>query len=1170
MAKKMKTMDGNCAAAHCAYAFTEVAAIYPITPSSTMAEYVDQWSAAGQKNIFGETVKVVEMQSEAGAAGAVHGSLQAGALTTTFTASQGLLLMIPNMYKIAGELLPTVFHVSARALAAHALNIFGDHQDVMACRQTGFALLASGSVQETMDLGGVAHLASIKGRVPFLHFFDGFRTSHEIQKIEVMDYDDLAKLVDRDALRAFKDNALNPEHPVLRGTAQNADIYFQGRESANKYYEAIPDIVADYMKEITKITGREYKPFNYYGAPDATKVIVAMGSVCEAIEETVDYINARGGKVGVLKVHLYRPFSSKYFFEVLPKTVEKIAVLDRTKEPGSLGEPLYLDVCNLFYGKENAPKIVGGRYGLGSKDTTPTQIMAVFNNLDAESPKNGFTIGIVDDVTNLSLELPEKINAAPEGATRCKFWGFGSDGTVGANKDAIKIIGDNTDLYAQAYFDYDSKKSGGVTMSHLRFGKKPIKSTYLLDEADYIACHKPAYLHQYDVLEGLKKGGTFLLNCVWSPEELDEKLPAHVKRYIAENDIDFYTINAVDVAVKVGLGPNRINMVTQSAFFKLSNVIPFDEAVTLIKQAIKKTYGKKGDEIVNMNCAAVDGAIEALHKVDVPAAWKNAVDEKAPEKDIPAFIKNIVEPVNAQAGNKLPVSTFVGMEDGTFETGTSRFEKRGVAVNVPVWDINKCIQCNQCSLVCPHAAIRPVLLTEDEAANKPAEFETKNATGFAGMQFRIQVSPLDCLGCGVCAQVCPSKEKALTMKPFDEVEGEASNWDFAMTIPSKQDQIDITKNTKNSQFAQPMLEFSGACAGCGETPYIKLITQLFGDRMMVANATGCTSIWGGSAPSMPYCKNAEGKGPAWANSLFEDNAEFGLGMVIANNKVRETLKSRMESVMDSVDSKLADAFKAWIEGKDNAEASKAAAKDIQALIGSADMSNPAIREIAERTDFLIKRSQWVFGGDGWAYDIGYGGLDHVIASGEDINIFVVDTEVYSNTGGQSSKATPTAAVAKFAAAGKRTKKKDLGMIATTYGYVYVAQIALGADMNQALKAIKEAEAYPGPSLIIAYAPCINHGIKVGMANTIAEEKKAVTTGYWHLWRFNPQLKAEGKNPFTLDSKEPTGTVREFMEGENRYLMLKKAYPEVAVQLFDKAEKDLMERYEIYKAKAKEC
>ncbi len=1171
MAKKFKTMDGNCAAAHCAYAFTEVAAIYPITPSSTMAEYVDQWSANGLKNIFGQTVEVVEMQSEAGAAGAVHGSLQGGALTTTFTASQGLLLMIPNMYKIAGELLPTVFHVSARALAAHALNIFGDHQDVMACRQTGFALLASGSVQETMDLGGVAHLASIKGRVPFLHFFDGFRTSHEIQKIEVMDYEDLKSLVDWDALKAFKDNALNPEHPVLRGTAQNPDIYFQGREASNTFYDKIPDIVADYMTEITKITGREYKPFNYYGAPDATKVIVAMGSVCEAIEETVDYLNARGEKVGVLKVHLYRPFSAKYFFDVLPETVEKIAVLDRTKEPGSLGEPLYLDVCNLFTGKANAPKIVGGRYGLGSKDTTPTQIVAVYNNLDAADSKNGFTIGIVDDVTNLSLELGEKINAAPEGATRCKFWGFGSDGTVGANKDAIKIIGDNTDLYAQAYFDYDSKKSGGVTMSHLRFGKKPIKSTYLLDEADYIACHKPSYIYQYDILEGLKKGGTFLLNCVWSPEELEEKLPGAMKRYIAENEINFYIINAVDIASSIGLG-GRINMVTQSAFFKLANVIPIDEAVPLLKDAIKRTYGKKGDKIVAMNCEAVDKALDALVKIDVPASWKDAKDDAEVEKDVPDFIKNIVEPVNAQRGNKLPVSTFKGIEDGTFMQGTSRYEKRTVAVSVPQWNVDKCIQCNQCSLVCPHAAIRPVLLTEEEAASAPASFVTKDAIGpqLKGLKFRMQVSPRDCLGCGVCANVCPEKVQALTMVPVDTaVENDADNWDYAMSVPVKDNLMD--KGTiKGSQFAQPLLEFSGACAGCGETPYIKLITQLFGDRMMVANATGCTSIWGGSAPSMPYCKNAEGKGPAWANSLFEDNAEFGLGMTVGVRKIRETLKAKMEeAIAAGVDAKLADAFKAWIEGMNDAEKSKAAAKEIEALIAGADMSVPGVKEVADRVDFLVKRSNWAFGGDGWAYDIGYGGLDHVIASGEDINIFVVDTEVYSNTGGQSSKATPTAAVAKFAASGKKVKKKDLGMIATTYGYVYVAQIALGANPNQAIKAIKEAEAYPGPSLVIAYAPCINHGIKAkgNMANSIAEEKKAVETGYWHLWRYNPELKEEGKNPFILDSKEPTGQVRDFLEGENRYLMLKQAFPDVAEELFTKAEKDLLERYENYKRMA---
>ncbi len=1176
MAKHFKTMDGNCAAAHCAYAFTEVAAIYPITPSSTMAEYVDEWSSKGLKNIFGETVEVVEMQSEAGAAGAVHGSLQAGALTTTFTASQGLLLMIPNMYKIAGELLPTVFHVSARAIAAHALNIFGDHQDVMACRQTGFAMLASGSVQEVMDLGGVAHLAAIKGRVPFLHFFDGFRTSHEIQKIEVMEYEDLAKLVDYDALKAFKDNALNPEHPVLRGTAQNGDIYFQGREASNKFYEEIPDIVADYMKEINKITGRNYKPFNYYGAADATKVIVAMGSVCQALEETVDYLNAKGEKVGVLEVHLYRPFSAKYFFDVMPKTVKKIAVLDRTKEPGSLGEPLYLDICNLYKDCANAPEIVGGRFGLGSKDTTPTQLVAVFNNMDAKAPKKSFTIGINDDVTNLSLELGERVNAAPAGSTRCKFWGFGSDGTVGANKDAIKIIGDNTDMYAQAYFDYDSKKSGGVTMSHLRFGKTPIKSTYLLDEADYIACHKPAYVYQYDVLDGLKKGGTFLLNCVWSDAELDEKLPANVKKYIAENDINFYTINAVDVAVKVGLGPNRINMVTQSAFFKLSEVIPFDQAVELIKGAIKKTYGKKGDEIVNMNCAAVDGAIDALHKVEVPASWKDATDAAASATDRPDFIKNIVDPVNGQRGNKLPVSVFNGREDGTFETGTSRYEKRGVAVLVPEWNKDTCIQCNQCSLVCPHAAIRPVLVNADEKAAAPQSFETLKAVGkdFADLEFRMQVSPLDCLGCGVCANVCPApKGKALVMKPIDDVTPtEEPNWNYAMDkVTNKSNLVDKTANVKNSQFAQPYLEFSGACAGCGETPYIKLITQLFGDRMMVANATGCTSIWGGSAPSMPYCKDENGRGPAWANSLFEDNAEFGLGMVKANAKIRKTLSARMDQAMDAVSPELAAAFKEWQESMNCAECSKAAAEKIEALIKDADKSNPAVAEIANRTDFLTKRSQWVFGGDGWAYDIGYGGLDHVIASGEDINIFVVDTEVYSNTGGQSSKATPTAAVAKFAASGKKVKKKDLGMIATTYGYVYVAQIALGANMNQALTAIKEAEAYPGPSLIIAYAPCINHGIKAkgGMGNSIAEEKKAVESGYWHLWRFNPQLAEEGKNPFTLDSKEPTGSIKDFMMGENRYLMLQKGYPSIADQLFDKAEKDLMDRYEVYKKMAKD-
>ncbi len=1170
MAKKMKTMDGNCAAAHCAYAFSEVASIYPITPSSTMAEYVDEWSAKGLKNIFGQTVDVCEMQSEAGAAGAVHGSLQGGALTSTFTASQGLLLMIPNMYKIAGELLPAVFHVSARAIAAHALSIFGDHQDVMACRQTGFAMLASGSVQEVMDLGGVAHLAAIRGRVPFLHFFDGFRTSHEVQKIEVMDYEDLAKLVDRKAIKEFKDRALNPEHPVLRGTAQNPDIYFQGREAANKFYDAIPDVVNDYMKEISKITGREYKPFNYYGAADAEEVIIAMGSVCEAIEETVDYLNARGRKVGVVKVHLYRPFSAKYFFDVLPKTVKKIAVLDRTKEPGCIGEPLYLDVCNLFYGKENAPVIVGGRYGLGSKDTTPTHIAAVYDNLAQDAPKNNFTISIVDDVTNLSLPSGATINAAPEGTTRCKFWGFGSDGTVGANKDAIKIIGDNTDLYAQAYFDYDSKKSGGVTMSHLRFGKKPIKSTYLLDETDYIACHKPSYIYQYDVLEGLKQGGTFLLNCVWSPEELEDKLPGSMKRYIAENNIDFYTINAVKIASDIGLG-GRINMVTQAAFFKLANVLPIEEAVPLLKDAINRTYGKKGQKIVDMNCQAVDLALDAIVKIDVPASWKNAADDaKADDSGRPEFVKKIADPVNAQKGNKLPVSAFVGIEDGTFEQGTAQYEKRTIAINVPDWIPENCIQCNQCSLVCPHATIRPFLLTDEEAANAPEGFATLDAVGpqLKGLKFRIQVSPKDCTGCGVCVQTCPAKEKALALKPVDGmVEKESAKWDYVSTLEYRDNLMD--KSTiKGSQFAQPLLEFSGACAGCGETPYIKLITQLFGDRMMIANATGCTSIWGGSAPTTPYTTNAKGQGPAWANSLFEDNAEFGLGMALASKKIRNTLKDKMEeAIAAGVSADLAAAFTEWIEGMNNAEASKVASAKVCEALAKADTSKAPLSDIAERTDYLVKRSHWAFGGDGWAYDIGYGGLDHVLASGEDINIFVVDTEVYSNTGGQSSKATPTAAIAKFAASGKKVKKKDLGMIATTYGYVYVAQIALGANMNQALKAIREAEAYPGPSIVIAYAPCINHGIKAGMNNTISEEKKAVETGYWHLWRYNPTLKDEGKNPFVLDSKEPTGDIKGFLEGENRYLRLKQAFPEVADELFTKAEKDLMERYDVYKKMA---
>ncbi|MFU0800137.1 MAG: pyruvate:ferredoxin (flavodoxin) oxidoreductase [Xylanivirga thermophila] len=1172
MAKHMKTMDGNTAAAHVAYAFTEVAAIYPITPSSPMAESTDEWSAHGRKNIFGQTVKVTEMQSEAGASGAVHGSLAAGALTTTFTASQGLLLMIPNMYKIAGELLPGVFHVTARALAGHALSIFGDHSDVMACRQTGFAMLASGSVQEVMDLGSIAHLAAIKSRVPFMHFFDGFRTSHEIQKVEVLEYEDLAKLVDYDAVKEFRDRALNPEHPVTRGTAQNPDVFFQAKEASNKFYEAVPDIVADYMKDISKLTGREYRPFNYYGAEDAENIIVAMGSVTDTIEEVVDYLNAKGEKVGVIKVHLYRPFSPKYFFDVLPATVKRIAVLDRTKEPGALGEPLYQDVCALFYGKADAPAIVGGRYGLGSKDTTPSQIKAVFDNLKMNEPKNHFTIGIVDDVTFTSLPISENISTVPEGTISCKFWGLGSDGTVGANKNAIKIIGDNTDMYAQGYFAYDSKKSGGVTMSHLRFGKKPITSTYLIDKADFIACHNQAYVHQYDVLEGLKDGGTFLLNCIWTTEELDEKLPAHIKKYIKEHNINFYTINAIKIAQEIGLG-GRINMIMQAAFFKLANVIPIDDAVKYIKEAIKKTYGRKGDKVVNMNYEAVDKGLEALVKVDVPDAWANAVDQEENEENVPDFVKNIQRPMNSQKGDNLPVSAFVGAEDGTFPAGTTQYEKRGIAINVPEWQIENCIQCNQCAFVCPHAAIRPFLLNEEEKKNAPETFETKKAMGkgLEGLTYRMQVSTLDCTGCGNCADICPSKNKALVMKPLEsQMDAQIPNWDFAMTVSVK-DNLMTKKTIKGSQFAQPLLEFSGACAGCGETPYAKLITQLFGDRMMVANATGCSSIWGGSAPSIPYTTNAEGKGPAWANSLFEDNAEYGLGMYMGVKQLREKLENNMKAAMEKdIPAELKEAFEEWIAGKEDAEASKAAAAKIIPLLNGDVLNIAEVKEIADRSDYLIKRSQWILGGDGWAYDIGYGGLDHVLASGEDVNVLVFDTEVYSNTGGQSSKATPAAAVAKFAASGKKVRKKDLGMMAMSYGYVYVAQVAMGADKNQLMKAMIEAESYKGPSLIIAYAPCINHGIKGGMGRSQNQEKRAVESGYWHLYRYNPELKDEGKNPFTLDSKEPTASFRDFIGSEVRYTSLLKTFPEHAEELFAKAEADAKERYERYKKLAEGC
>ena len=1162
--RKMKTMDGNTAAAYISYAFTDVAAIFPITPSSPMAEWVDENSARGLKNIFGQPVKVMEMQSEAGAAGAVHGSLQAGALTTTYTASQGLLLMIPNMYKIAGELLPSVFHVSARALATSALNIFGDHQDVMAARQTGFAMLAEGSVQEVMDLSAVAHLAALKARIPFVNFFDGFRTSHEIQKVELLQYDELKELVDMEAVEEFRRRALNPNKPVTRGTAQNPDIYFQEREAVNKFYDAVPEIVESYMKEITKLTGREYNCFDYYGAADAERVIVAMGSVTDLIEETVDYLNAKGEKVGLIKVRLFRPFSNERLIKAMPKTVKKVAVLDRTKEPGAAGEPLYLEVKNAFYGLENAPVIVGGRFGLGSKDTVPADIVAVYENLNKEDAKNGFTLSIVDDVTNTSLEPVGDIDTTPEGTKACKFWGLGSDGTVGANKSAIKIIGDHTDMYAQGYFAYDSKKSGGVTISHLRFGKQPIKSPYLINKADFVACHNQSYVNKYFVLDGLKKNGTFLLNTIWTPEEVAEHLPASYKRFLAENNIKFYTLNAVKIAQEVGLG-GRINMIMQSAFFKLANIIPVEDAVKYLKDAVVTSYGKKGEKVVNMNHAAIDKGIDAIVEITVPAEWANAKDEVVEAKEVPAFIKNIVEPMNRLEGDKLPVSAFNGMEDGTFEPGTAAYEKRGIGINIPEWIADNCIQCNQCAYVCPHATIRPFLLTEEEAKNAPASTKLVAAKALKTeepMQFTMAVSTLDCTGCGNCAQVCPAKEKALVMKPQHTQEDQIEAWDYCVNdvAPKKNP---MNKNTvKGSQFEQPLFEFSGACAGCGETPYAKLITQLFGDRMMIANATGCSSIWGGSAPSTPYTTNHNGHGPAWANSLFEDNAEFGLGMFLGVKAIRERLVDLAGKAIEAgVKPEAKEALEAWIAEVDNGEGTRDRADAVVAALQGE--TNEFAKEILKDQDYLAKRSQWIFGGDGWAYDIGYGGVDHVLASGEDVNILVMDTEIYSNTGGQASKSTPTAAIAKFAAAGKRTKKKDLGMMAMSYGYVYVAQVCMGADKNQVLKAIAEAEAYDGPSLIIAYAPCINHGIKAGMTNSQAEAKKAVDCGYWALYRYNPALKGT-KNPFTLDSKEPKGDFKEFLMGEVRYASLAKAFPEAAEALFEKTQADAMERLENYK------
>ncbi|NLY30896.1 MAG: pyruvate:ferredoxin (flavodoxin) oxidoreductase [Firmicutes bacterium] len=1169
MAKLKMSIDGNTAASYVAYALSDVAAIYPITPSSVMGEVADEWAANGRKNIFGQTLKVVEMQSEAGAAGAVHGSLAAGALTSTFTASQGLLLMIPNMYKIAGELLPAVFHVSARAVAAHALSIFGDHSDVMACRQTGFALLASGSVQEVMDLGLVAHLAAIKSRVPFLHFFDGFRTSHEIQKIEAIDYEDIAKLVDYEAIEEFRQRALHPERPVQRGTAQNPDIFFQGREAANPYYLAAPQIVLDVMKQVSDLTGRSYSLFDYYGHPEADRVIVAMGSACETIEETIDYLMAQGEKVGLVKVRLYRPFSVEHFLAAVPKTVKKIAALDRTKEPGSIGEPLYEDVCTAFYGQDNRPVIVGGRYGLGSKEFTPSMAKAVFDNLAVDNPKNHFTVGITDDVTNTSLEIKDTVDAAPEGLIRAKFFGFGSDGTVGANKNTIKIIGDNTDLYVQGYFEYDSKKSGGVTISHLRFGKTPIKSTYLIDQADFIACHNPSYVGRYDLLAGIKEGGVFLLNSPWTVEEMETRLPASMKRTIAQKKLRFYNIDAVKIAGEIGLG-HRINTVLQAAFFKIANVIPYEEAEKLIKEAIQETYGRRGEKVVNMNFAAVDRGSQELVEIKYPADWADAVDEAAAagEVEVPDYVKNVVYPVNALKGNELPVSAFEA--DGTVPVGTTKYEKRGVAVSVPVWVSDNCIQCNQCSFVCPHAAIRPYVAKEEDLEGAPETFVTKKAVGkgLADLQYRIQVSPLDCQGCGVCVNVCPAKEKALEMKLLAEVsEVEVANYNFADSLPYVD--VDFNPETvKGSQFRTPLIEFSGACAGCGETPYIKVVTQLFGDRMIIANATGCSSIWGGSAPVCPYTTNHEGRGPAWANSLFEDNAEYGFGMALAVKQKRAKLADAARALLDAdVSAELKAALQGWLDNMDDADQSRAFGEQITALLpgelSKADGDVKAwLTDLQTFSDYFTKKSVWILGGDGWAYDIGFGGLDHVLASGEDVNVLVFDTEVYSNTGGQSSKATPTAAVAKFAAAGKRVRKKDLGMIAMTYGYVYVATVGMGANMNQLMRALTEAERYKGPSLIIAYSPCINHGIN--MAYSQEQIKQAVECGYWPLYRYNPELTAEGKNPFILDSKEPNGKFREFLLSQVRYSSLQRQFPDVAEELYAQAEAEAMSRYAMYK------
>ncbi len=1173
--KIMKTMDGNEAAAYISYAFTEVATIYPITPSSPMAEHVDSWSANGKKNIFGQTVRLVEMESEAGAAGAMHGALEAGTLTTTYTASQGLLLMIPGIYRIAGQLKPGVFHVSSRTVGTHAFSIFGDHSDVMACRQIGVAMLSSASVQEVMDLGGVAHLAAIKGSVPFMHFFDGFRTSHELQKIEVMDYEDIAKLLDEDALRKFRKNALNPEHPVQRSTVQNPDVFFQNREAQTPFYTRLPEIVENYMHEINKITGRNYQLFNYFGAPDAEHVLIAMGSITGAAQEVVEHLTAKGEKVGFLQVHLYRPFSLKHFLGALPETAKVVTVLDRTKEPGALGEPLYQDVCSALTEAGRTPLVLAGRYGLSSKDVTPAQVVAVFDNMKGEK-KNHFTVGIIDDVSMTSIEVGAEPEVTDASTIACKFWGLGSDGTVGANKNSIKIIGDHTDKYAQAYFEYDTKKSGGITKSHLRFGDVPIRSSYLVFKADFVACHNQSYISKYDIVSEIKPGGTFLLNCGWKGEELEKHLPAEVKRYIANNNINFYTIDAVEICREIGLG-NRTNSVLQSAFFKLANIIPVDDAVGYMKAAIEKSYGKKGEKVVNMNYAAVDAGLTGLVKIDVPESWKDAkdVDKEEIKRILPEYVEKLLVPMNALKGDSLPVSVFVGREDGTVPLGTSAYEKRGVAIDVPEWDATKCIQCNQCSYVCPHACIRPFLLTEEEAKNAPEGYVTEPAKGageIAQYRFRIQVDPLDCQGCGVCVTACPAKEKALVMKPLDTQMHEQPNWDFSLALSDKKNPMD-KYSVKGSQFEQPLLEFSGACAGCGETAYAKLMTQLYGDRMYLANATGCTQAWGAAAPCVPYTTNKEGWGPAWSNSLFENNAEFSLGMVLAVEQQRERVTMKLKELLALVDdADLKAAADVWFANYDDGHRSKEDTKVLLAALEKVSVSGEAAdlkAFIMDNKEHLTKKSMWMYGGDGWAYDIGYGGLDHVLASGADVNVLVVDTEVYSNTGGQSSKATPIGAVAQFAAGGKATVKKDLGMLAMSYGYIYVAQVALGANPAQLIKALKEAEAYKGPSLIIAYAPCINHGISKGMANAQLEAKLAVDAGYWFLYRYNPDLKKEGKNPFILDSKEPSMDYNDFIMGEVRYASLVRTFPETAKVLLAEAADKAKEKYEAYKKLAEQ-